>query len=355
MTVYSRIEDGSLEDSEGNTVFFSLDRFKSDICEGNFCFLCGASPDEKEFNDEHIIPRWLLRKLGIFNLEIALPNDRKVRYAKYTIPCCIDCNSFLGDFFETEISEAFSSDYNYFCNYLKSKGSKKLFLWLCLVFIKTHLNDSYLRMHLDSRKGDHPISQEYEWGFLHHIHCMVRAELNGVEIHPDCYGSTIILPAKTGDHIEKYDYRDVYAANTILIRINDIAILSVLDDSCASSHFFSGHLDRITGQLSPIQLREVLSHLTLLNYKLKHRPKYYTRLSPTGRVSIYAELPESMELEDHTREELGEILFANVFQYVEAGISDEEGFTSENIRKGGYHFLFNENGDFIENSMEPKP
>ena len=70
-------KDGSVEDTDGNIVFFSMERFVSDICEGNCCFMCGASPNEKEFNEEHIIPKWLLRKLDIFGLSITLPNNAK--------------------------------------------------------------------------------------------------------------------------------------------------------------------------------------------------------------------------------------------------------------------------------------
>ena len=96
-----------------------------------------------------------------------------------------------------------------------------------------------------------------------------------------------------------------------------------------------------------------MSHLTLLNLKLKYRPEYQTKLDPrTGEVSIIANLPERMELEEHTREELGEILFANVSEYVKNMYSPDEEFNEPNIRDGSYHFLFDEKGDFVANSME---
>ena len=57
-----------------------MDRFVREICEGSHCFLCGAAPEEKEFNDEHVIPKWLLRKLDIYKLSITLPNNAKIRY-----------------------------------------------------------------------------------------------------------------------------------------------------------------------------------------------------------------------------------------------------------------------------------
>lgn len=353
MKTYLRHSDGSIVDNEGRVLFFSMDRFVSDICEGDCCFMCGASPEEKEFNEEHVIPKWILRKLDIYKLPITLPNDSKVRYDQYTVPCCKECNSFLGAEVEEDIRTAVDGGLESVNTYIQNNGPWKIFLWLSLIFFKTHLKDSYLRKHLDKRKGEEPISSDYDWGLLHHIHCMVRAIQNGVSISNECFGTTFVLPAKTAGHLDNYDYRDVYGANTILLRINDIAFLAVLDDSCAASHFFSRLSKRLTAPLSPIQLREVLSHLTLLNYKLKYRPSYHTKIdSSTEEIFIAAELPKSMELEEHTREELGEILYANVSEYVDKMHSPDTNFTKENILNGAYHFLFDENGKFMSNSMD---
>jgi hypothetical protein len=351
--LYIKHGDGSLEDSDGNIIFYSVERFEEEICEGGHCFLCGAHPDEKEFSDEHIIPKWVLNKLDLFDESITLPNNEKLRYSKYTVPCCKDCNSFLGREIEEEIRNVVVGGLDSVNKYVTDHGPWKIFLWLALIFFKTHLKDTYLRKHLDQRKGEETIASDYNWGVLHHIHCIVRAIQTGAHIENECFGTTAILPAKVSDLYSRYDYRDTYGANTILLRIGDIAFLSVLDDSCAAAHFFSGHFKRITGPLSPIQLREVLSHLTLLNLKLKYRPEYQTKLDPqTGEVSIIATLPDKMELEEHTKEELGEILYSNVSEYAKSMKSPDEEFNESNIRNGNYHFLFDEKGEFVANSME---
>jgi hypothetical protein len=348
-----RHSDGSVEDNEGRIIFFGMDRFVSDICEGDCCFMCGASPKEKEFNDEHIIPKWILRKLDMYKLSITLPNDARVRYDQYTVPCCKECNTYLGAEFEKEIQVVVEGGLDSVNSYISEKGPWRIFLWLSLIFFKTHLKDSYLRKHLDRRKGEEKISSDYDWRLLHHIHCMVRAIQNGVSISNECLGTIMVLPAKKAEHIEKSDYRDVYAANTILLKVDDIAFLAVLDDSCAAMNFFSEHLKRIKGPLSPLQLREVLSHLTLLNLKLKRRPSYHTSFDATsGEIFIDAELPERMELEEHSREELGEILYSNVSDYVNKLPTPDKNFTKENVVRGAYHFLFDEKGDFMFNSMD---
>lgn len=104
-----------------------MERFVSDICEGACCFMCGASPQDKEFNDEHVIPKWILRKLDIYKLSITLPNDTKIRYGQYTVPCCKECNSFLGSYFEEDIAAAVDGGIEAVNSYILNNGAWKVF------------------------------------------------------------------------------------------------------------------------------------------------------------------------------------------------------------------------------------
>jgi hypothetical protein len=53
---------------------------RADICDGNACFICGAAPGSKKFNNEHVIPRWDLKRYDLFAKEITLPNGSLQRY-----------------------------------------------------------------------------------------------------------------------------------------------------------------------------------------------------------------------------------------------------------------------------------
>jgi hypothetical protein len=351
---YTKNIDGTIKDNSGNIVFFSFERFVNDICEGDNCFLCGALPNDTEFSEEHVIPKWVLRKCDLFKQAITLPNGVSLRYDKYTVLCCKECNSFLGSTIEEPVCRAFEGGLDSVNEFVSNGGFWIIFVWLSLVFFKTHLKDTYLRKHLDHRKGTETIASDYDWRLMHHVHCIARAVKTGANLNPNCFGTTLVLPAKESDNYQNIDYRDTCSANTVLLRVGEVAFLTVLDDSCASSHFFSNHLKKINAPLSPIQLREVLSHLTLFNSKLKYRPSYFTAVDSNNiKVSIFADLPNSMELESHTKEELGEILYANVSEFIEKIDTPDENFTAENIRRGMFNFLFNEDGKFIKNSLEP--
>jgi len=141
--------DQSIADTSGKILFFSFDRFEKEICEGDSCFLCGAKRCEVTFNDEHIISEWILRDLDFFDREITLPNGNSLKYSKYKVPCCENCNSFLGKEVEQPISELFKGGYTNLIDYLNEKGPFEIFIWMAFLFLKTHIKDKYLYWHLD--------------------------------------------------------------------------------------------------------------------------------------------------------------------------------------------------------------
>jgi hypothetical protein len=161
--MWSRLADESVVDEAGRIIFFSTERFINDICLGNCCFICGASPESVPFNDEHVIPEWVLRRFDLFSMQVTLPNGHRVRYDQYKVPCCEACNSLMGREIEAPISKLFRAGPAAVAKHLANKGSLKFFVWLGLIFLKTHLKDRSHRYYLDQRKGSQVISDEYEW------------------------------------------------------------------------------------------------------------------------------------------------------------------------------------------------
>jgi len=59
------LPDKSIINDQAKVIFFSLERFRTDIVEGHCCFICGARPDANAFNDEHVVPRWILKRFDL--------------------------------------------------------------------------------------------------------------------------------------------------------------------------------------------------------------------------------------------------------------------------------------------------
>lgn len=80
-----KTSDGSVVDSYGRILYFSFDRFMSEIVQGNRCFICGISPDVARFNDEHALPDWILRRYELHGRKMHLPNATSCEYRHFKI------------------------------------------------------------------------------------------------------------------------------------------------------------------------------------------------------------------------------------------------------------------------------
>jgi len=161
--VWHRTKDGSIEDHAGKVLFFTKERFVTDICLGRCCFICGAEPGSKPFNDEHVIPEWVLRKFGLFDRAIGLPNGTTVKYGQYKVPCCAECNALMGREIEERISRVVNAEPEAVQKHIAAGNGLEFFVWLGLIFLKTHLKDRDFRIDRDLREPDDKIGDLYDW------------------------------------------------------------------------------------------------------------------------------------------------------------------------------------------------
>jgi hypothetical protein len=353
MTRYHQTQDGSIIDDEGKVIFFSVERFVRDICEGDCCFICGAARGTKAFNDEHVLPDWILRKYRLRQSKITLPNQVGVTYASYLLPCCADCNSFLGENLELPMSRLIDGGHGAVAAHLEKAGPWLIFQWLCLVFIKTHLKDRDFRWHLDRRKGDHKIGDMHTWETFHHVHCVARSKFIGAELAPLVLGTLLTLPAQELENVETFDYGDLSDHYTLQIRLGDVAFVCALDDAAASLLFFENHLQRISGPLSPLQLREITAHIALLNAHLKDRPCFRSLIDDDGKYIITADLPAKPVLTQYEITERGELMEHLCGPILQKLAGEDLPELLASLRSGQLTFLFNDDGSFNRNSMVP--
>lgn len=347
--------DGSVIDDNGKVIFFSTERFINDICLGDCCFICGAAPHEREFNNEHVIPEWLLRRYNIFSTTITLPNDRTIRYDRYTVPCCAECNSLMGEVVEKPISEIIQQGVDSINDFVLNGNLLKMFVWMGLIYLKTHLKDRLLRYHQDHRNGNERIADIYEWEHLHHIHSLVRCFYTGCFVEAEAIGSFLGIPVKAQATSEKFDYADLYQAQTMLLRLDDVAFLAVFNDSGGAMSYFWQKLEKITGPVSELQLREIMVELAYLNLHLKERPTFQVEYDIMNKTCRIVGKRPKLDLIDMDRSIRGALLHHMIRHalpnIVIAGHTERE--MVEAIKAGSFTFLFNDDGKFIEESWRP--
>ena len=344
--------DKSFYDKNGKCIFFSTDDFISKIVEKDNCFLCGVERRENTFNDEHILPNWILKKFQLHQKSITLPNLSQFRYDQYKIPCCIDCNSFLGKTVESYFSNLIRGGHEAIANSIIEGKSLNIFIWLALIFVKTHLKDRILRFYKDQRLGENKISELYEWKNIHHIYSVARAVYSDAIFDNNVQGSILILPAIVSPEEEAFDFSDNYEACSLYIKMDDFAIISVFNDSSACMQFITPILDQIKGPLNTLQLREVFAHMCFINNNLEERPKYCSlHNKETDEYMISCNLPKNPpRLKKFKKSEWGEYLYDFIPNKDSIKIMNKgKALNLEDIKNGNLTFLTDEDGNFINN------
>jgi hypothetical protein len=355
--MWQQEDDGSVVDGQDRVLYLSRDRFVATICEGDHCFICGASPAKKHFNDEHVIPAWLLRKFKLFDRPIQLPNGSQIRYDRYKVRCCLDCNELMGRDIETPVRELVSAGYEAIRDRVAEAGGLLLFIWMGLIFLKTHLRDANLRMSRDLRCANDPISKEYDWEGFHHLYTVARSFYSGVEIGEGVGGTLLVLPAKTEDDADRFDYADLYATQVALLRMDDVALLAIFNDSGACHDYLTRSLDGVTGPLLLPQLRELMVEAALCNSHLASPPRYRLKLDLEGQThQVVAKLPRRWKFEQFDLAVRGRLM-AHAFDDLIRGRNISGGEDEQEVRQdlcaGRTTFLFAQSGRFINKSREP--
>lgn len=343
----------TIVNGKGQILLFGLKHFIQSIVEGDACFICGASPNEKEFNNERVIPNWLLKKHSLHDKKITLPNNTHLSYGKYKTPCCADCNTQLGEQIESPISNLLQNDYAVIKTRIKEDPNllKLLFHWLCLIYLKTHLKDTQLNLSRDTRTDNGKIGDLHYWDEMHHVHCMSRVHYTQAQVEDDVYGSILIFSTLTPSSEDFFDFIDNSTGKTIMLQSSNFCIMAALTDSKAGSVIMEENIARITTSIHPLQMREIFSRLSFICNSIKDKPHFFSTLE-NGHYTIGAEVPDKIYLES-LEERQAQPDYATPGDYLHfyigrlfAGHPDEEKFL-EDIKSGKIGFVFDENGEFI--------
>ena len=138
----------------------------------------------------------------------------------------------------------------------------------------------------------------------------------------------------------------------MLLRLGEIVFVAALMDSCAAFNFIRQWIGKITGDLSPIQVREFMSHVAFINLCLDDRPEFLSKFkSDKNQYVITGEHPPKVKLRHAEKTEFGEILHKLCLPAVKDLPAKDRASFIESLKNGQRTFLFDENGSFILNSI----
>jgi hypothetical protein len=235
-------------------------------------------------------------------------------------------------------------------DHVQREGPLRFFVWLALIFFKTHLKDRALRWHRDLRQPDDRIGELHTWEELHHLHTLARCFYTKCTVAPEAFGSLLVMSVVEQPGVESFDFADLSEAQTLLLRVDDVAFLAVFNDSCGSMQGLMPKLNRITGAVHELQLRELLAELAFVNLHIEHRPTFHTLIDGrSGEHSIEATRPNPFLLKPMNKILRGRLLHQAIRHAI--GRLHVPGFTDEEIlagiTSGDWTFLFGDDGQFI--------
>ncbi len=337
--------EGSLTGPTGEIRHFSRQAFVKLASDLSRCFICGVSEADCQFNNEHVIPDWLLRRFDLHSRRITLPNGRQLMYGRYTVRCCQSCNELLGRTIETPISRLFLGDIRSVEKNLQAISLTHLYQWLCLLFIKLLLKDREIRADPDTRNQSVNVSEFYDWDGLHHIHSVARATRSGAKIDSSVPGTTFFfeMAPKHGE----FDLNSLTDYSTILVRIGSVGIVSVLNDCGFVGPMVSEFLSGISGPMSAIQLREVAARLAYGNKLLTNRPNFWSELERDEILAIRSRPPVPGELGEIDSAELGHLIAFSCGPLLMNSHTPEPEEKIRQLQRGEIQFIYHDDGSFI--------
>ena len=283
---------------DGEFVFIHTADFAENILMGKNCFLCGCYPDGVEFNNEHVIPDWLLRHTGISNMSITLPNGRLLRYSSYKVRSCEQCNSFLSENVEEPISQAIKGGFDSISEFF-NMNRKLVFQWLCLIYYKVHFRDFSLRFNVDRRERDTPIGALYAWPNFHHIFCVARSVIFDAQFSSGVVGTIKVFQLNDWERHGSYDYRDHWITDTIFIRIKDICIYVSFTDAEAVRHMTQDKFARVPQRLNHIQAIEIYGDFIAAKMHFNQQHDFHSFYDPDADLlRIVAETSSDFDWRD---------------------------------------------------------
>lgn len=278
----------------------------------NICFLCGDDLGKKNKSKEHIFPKWLLKKMKLWNGDFILQNKTSLKYRKATVPCCKKCNNTNLSILEKEIRENLEKGYDEF---ISNVDKIRIYQWCLGIFYKIILKETFLNSNI--RNKDSPkIVSDNQFKFLSLNHLMLRSIDKKINFENFFPGSIAIVKTQIQeDFTFCYDFIEHPALQTFAMRINDIGFIVVFNDAEIISELLKtdeSTKELLNKELNPTEFRILYAKFLYARSKFQDPFFYYLdkKKRDSVRVSIHLK-PNVMKEElfsDYNKTEYKKVL-----------------------------------------------
>jgi len=311
------------------------------------CFLCRCRLTEDNRTVEHVIPRWVQSRYGLWDQTLVLLNGTTIPYRQLTVPCCRECNNKHLEPLESSILSVVSRG----PDAVEALDRKVLFLWLGKMFFGLLYKESLIP--LDRRRPGRGtiVPKVLLSRFMAHHRFLqaARIAVNFIDFFPaSIFVYELQEPPEPG---RNFNFGDNFRAMTISVQLGRVGILAALQDGGALEIGFGDYLGRYRRlQVHPLQFLELTAMVVYKSLLMNRVPKYIMVEQPDGLGVIqmplagYSSKPVFDDWDSET--------YAKVFAAL-SGIPFEHIYISPQVRT----YLNGEDGQptFLDLTLNPWP
>lgn len=264
----------------GRGLFHAIDRKRFGR---TICFLCGCTLTARNRSNEHIVPKWVLRRFSLWDQRLRLLNGSYIPYRDLTIPCCRGCNGKHLRAVEDRVKAAMAKG----PSAVAKLDPLTLFLWLGKIFYGMLYKERLLVRDRRSKTRATILDRRSLKAFaLHHL--FLQAARLPVKFVPAIPASIFVFRvAEPKDKRFKWDFRDSLALMTVACRVGNVGILAALHDGGAQRDTSQRYWRRYQKfALHPLQFTELSAVFFYAVSLLNRVPKFMMIEPPNGEVHV---------------------------------------------------------------------
>lgn len=231
----------------------------------NACFACAEELDRGNATEEHVFPKWLQQRYGLWDKTFALLNQTDFIYRSLRIPCCRNCNNERLAQLEEWIRSKVEAGYRE----CAVASEFPFFRWLAKIFLGVLYKEIHLLLDRREPQQGTILEPEFMRRFsLLHFWLQVASRYNESNF---CPGSLFVFRAQVPDKIEdQFDFMDDPINGTICLRMGEVVLMADFNDGGAHKENDWDHYERYTKiALHPHQVRELFA-MVVYRAKLLH-------------------------------------------------------------------------------------
>lgn len=269
--------------------------FETQTLDPTRCFLCGVPLTNSNRSDEHVFPKWLQRKVGLWDQELLLLNNTSIPYRQLAIPCCMDCNNGPLANLERVVREALTAGYDA----ARQLHDHLLFQWCGKIFYGVLFKE--LCVLADRSKPDESGilgPEELNHFFTFHLFLQsIRLPFTFVDFVP--YSVFLFETHAYNEPPRNFDFLDMafvlYPNEGVYrlypacaIRVADVGLICLFEDHGMQKKFMQAEYGRLHGHpLHPVQFTELAIRAMYKNTTLSYVAHYTSLQDPdSGQVQV---------------------------------------------------------------------